>query len=132
MRRLLMILSIAISVGTVSGAARASSSDNNCVISAFGVSNDTWGRVLWFQCSSGALCYDFISGGTSGTGGSDSVDNIKIYEARAAEAKLSEKITQITYNTPAHCSSLQFDHDRSIDPPDHNIARGGTLYAPTH
>ena len=117
MRRLLIILAIAISVSTVSGVARASSWDSNCVISTVGFSNDTWGKVLWLQCTSGTIYYDFMSGGTTGTGcGSDNVDNIKIYEALATAAKLSGKTTQITYNTPANCSSKKVFNSITIVP----------------
>jgi len=115
MRRVMMILTIVATMGTLSGAVHASSFDSSCVITTLGFSNDTWGRTLWFQCSSGALYYDFLSGGGTGCG-ADSVDNVKLYEAVATAAKLSGKVAQVTYNTPANCSSRKIFNSITIMP----------------
>ena len=110
MRRLVTAVSVfvlLVALGPSSPANAAQGYDNNCTVNDVAFADDTWGRALFVQCTSGNYYYAFLSGGgtPSGCQLTPSIEYVKMWEALATAAYVSGRKASVSYDTVTNCGS---------------------------
>ena len=102
-----IVFALALVIAPSSPVNASQSYDNNCVVNDVTFADETWGRTLFIQCTSGNYYYAFLSGGgtPSGCQVTPSIEYVKMWNALAAAAYMSGRKAAVAYDTVTNCGS---------------------------